>query len=192
MRVAPSLVLLAVLACASASNPLRYRLADTGDHWADAEGGSALADARARYPAYFEVILDPSAWGDPDVSAVRLDLEHAPVDRRNYDALHAVAIGYYELNYRAEDDRGGERYLRDSFRATHLLAVPWRAYGEIEDAALRDAILDFFEDAASGEKLGTAATAPRLARIVGSLEKKEPNPDRAARIRGLAASIDAP
>ena len=192
MRAAASLVLLFGLACAIAPDPLRYRLTDTGDHWADGEGGSVLADARARYPEYFEVILDPSAAGDPDVSSVRRDLEHAPVDRRNYDALHAVAIGYSELNYRAERDRGGELYLRDSFRAAHLLAVPWRAYSEIEDPALRDAILDFFEDAASGEKLGSAATAPRLTRIVASLEKKEPNPARAARIRRLVASIDAP
>jgi hypothetical protein len=68
--------------------------------------------------------------------------------------------------------------------------VPWRAYGEIRDPRLRDAILDFFEDAASGEKLGTAGTAPRVSRVVASLERKEPDPARRGRILRLAARSD--
>jgi hypothetical protein len=71
------------------------------------------------------------------------------------------------------------------------VAVPWRAYGEIEDGALRGAILAFFEDAASGEKLGTTTTAPRLTRVVASLRPKERDPGRVARIDALVARIEA-
>jgi hypothetical protein len=49
----------------------------------------------------------------------------------------------------------------------------------------------FFEDAGSGEKLGTAATAPRLARVVASLEPKEPQAERRARLHRLAETLEA-
>ena len=184
-------LLAAVLACAGIAGPESYRLAGTGDHWADAPDRSVVSECRARYPEFFEVVLDPNDVHDPDLRPLRNDLEHTPVDRRNYDALNAIAIAYFELNYRAEAQRGGDFYLGQSFRAAHLVAVPWRAYSEIDDAALRDAILDFFEDAGSGEKLGTAATAPRLAAIVANLEKSEADPERRARIRALSSSLAA-
>jgi hypothetical protein len=133
------------------------------------------------------VILDPGSTRDPDLRPLRHDIERQPVDRFNYDALNAVAVGYFELNYRA--GLQGPTYFADNFRAAKLLAVPWKAYGLTDDPGLRDAILDFFEDAGSGEKLGTAATAPRLARIVASLEAKESDPDRRARILRLADSV---
>jgi hypothetical protein len=117
---------------------------------------------------------------------VREDLERTPVDRRNYDALNAIAIAYYEVNFRAEGDRETLAYLSLSQNAAKLLALPWRAYGETDDPRLRDAILDFFDDAGRGEKLRSAETAPRLARIVASLGKKEQNPKRRARIAELA------
>lgn len=178
-----------VAACASQAGPMRYRLGGSGEHWADAGDGSVVAELRERYPEFFEVVLDPATTRDPDVRPVRRDLEHAPVDRRNFDALNSVAVAYFELNYRAEADRGGSSYLGASFRTAHLLAIPWRAYSEIEDPALRDAILDFFEDAGSGEKLGTAGTTSRLASIVASLEEKESDPLRRQRIQQLAASL---
>ena len=82
------------------------------------------------------------------------------------------------------------KFLQSSQRSAKLAAVAWRAYSEIELAALRDAILDFFEDAGSGEKLASAATAARLVRIVASLEGKEEDPARRARIRELAATLE--
>ena len=100
-----------------------------------------------------------------------------------------MAIAYFELNSRAEADRGGGSYLGNSFRAAHLLAIPWRAYGEVDDPKLRDAILDFFEDAGSGEKQGTAGTAPRLASMVADLERVEPDAARRARIDRVAGSL---
>jgi len=185
------LLLLAGLGCASEGDVMRYRLLDTGSHWADASGGTVVADLRERYPEFFEVVLDPGDTRDPDMRPIRRDLEHGPVDRRNFDALNAVAIAYFELNYRAEAARGGDFYFGNSFRAAHIVAVPWRAYSEVSDPRLRDAMLDFFEDAASGEKLGTASTASRLARIVASLEEKESDPARKARIARLAGQIAA-
>jgi hypothetical protein len=176
------------LACAG-TGPAGYRLADSGAHWDRAEGGAILAGVKPRYPDYFAVILDPGRTQEPDLRPIRRDIEHTPVDARNYAALHAVAIGYFELNYRAESTPGGRTYLSDSFRAAKLLAVPWRAYGLVRDDALRDAILAFFEDAGSGEKLATESTAARLARIVASLAPKEPDPERRARIEALAASL---
>lgn len=187
--VCRALWIVMAVGCASSHDPMRYRLAGTGDNWADSGERSVVADLQGRYPEFFEVILDPSDTRDPDLRPIRRDLEHAPVDRRNFDAVNAVAIAYFELNYRAQADRGGSLYLGNSFRSAHLLAVPWRAYSEVHDPKLRDAILDFFEDAASGEKLGTAATAPRLAGIVASLEDKESDPERRARIARLAAEI---
>lgn len=177
-------------ACTAPSDPMRYRLAGTGSHWTQSENDPVLHDLTGRYPDFFELILDPAKTQEPDLRTLRDDLERIPVDRRNFDALNAVAIAYFEINYRAEAQRGeGFGFLSQSFRSAVLVAVPWRAYGEIEDPGLRDAILDFFEDAGRGEKLGSAATAPRLARVVTSLAKKETDPARSERIRSIAASL---
>ncbi len=185
--VAPAI--LVALACAGGGEPLGYRLSHSGSHWSDKADDPVLESVRGRYPDYFEILLDPGTTREPDLRPLRDDLEGRPVGARNYDALNALAIGYFELNYRAGQHPGGPTYFADSFRAAQLLAVPWRAYGEIEEGALRASILDFFEDAASGEKLGTAATAPRLAAIVRSLEAKETDPVRLERIRSLAAQL---
>lgn len=147
-------------------------------------------DLQPRYPEFFAIVLDPATIKVPDMRLLRDDLEHLPVDRRNFDALNAVAIAYFETNYRAEQGRGeGLAYLSRSQTAAKLLAVPWRAYGETQSPTLRDAIIDFFEDAGSGEKLHSRATASRIAAVVESLERKEPDPARNARIRALAASL---
>jgi hypothetical protein len=172
-------------------SPARYRLAGSGSHWDVAGEDRVVEDLLPRYPDFFAVVLDPNESREPDLRPLRDDLERAEVDRRNFDALNAVAIAYFELNYRAESGRGGDRYFADSFRAAKLLAVPWRAYGVIHDASLRDAILDFFEDAATGEKLLARATAGRVAEIVASLESKESDPVRRARIRDTAARAKA-
>ncbi len=197
MRVAPHTLGVAVaitaLACdGGAPAAARYRLQNSGSHWDVSQGDRVFDDVHERYTAYFAVVLDPSDTREPDLRSLRADIEQRPVDRHNYDALNALAIGYFELNYRAESAPGGPTYFADSLRAAKLLAVPWRAYSEIEDGALRDAILDFFEDAGAGEKLGSGSTAPRLARIVASLEAKESDPARQQRIRRLAARHAAP
>ncbi|MGI9430573.1 MAG: hypothetical protein ACR2PQ_00065 [Myxococcota bacterium] len=179
---------------ARADDPLRYRLAGSGSHWDVVGDDRVVDDLLPRYPEFFAVVLDPARTDEADLLPLRDDLEAEPVTRSNYDALNAVAVGYFELNHRGEVARrgqsaGGVGFLTSGFRAAHLLGVPWRAYGEIEDAALRDAILDFFEDAASGTKLATARTVGRLEGIVGSLAPKEPDPDRAQRIEALVAEI---
>jgi len=166
-------------------SPERYRLAHSGTHWDEAGRDRVVEDLLPRYPAYFDVILDPSDSREPDLREIRDDLERNDVDRRNFDALNAIAVGYFELNYRAQSDRGGSRYLSDSFRAAKLLAVPWRAYGEVEDPRVREAILDFFEDAATGEKLSARETAGRIRPIVAALEQKESDPERQRRIQLL-------
>ena len=166
-------LVLAFVGCSStrAPHPDHSRLPHSGPHGDVAGSDRVFEDLEPRYPEFFEVILDPSTSHLPNLRTLRDDLERVPVDRRNFDALNAVAIAYFETNYRAEADRGdGMVYLALSQRSAKLLAVPWRAYGETDDAPLRSAILDFFEDAGSGEKLNTEATAPRLVRIVGSLE----------------------
>jgi len=181
-------------ACATPTantGPGRYRLTHSGERWSEAGDDPVLDDLRPRYPVLLGQVFDASTRGDFDTRSVRRDLEHVPVDRRNFDALNAVAISYFELNHRAQADPGGAGYFDNSFRAAKLLGVPWKAYGLMADAALRDAILDFFEDAGSGEKLDTATTAPRLARIVASLEAKEADPGRRARIEGLVRSLEA-
>ena len=184
------------LACASPAPPpdaTRYRLAGSGSHWDVVGRDRVLEDVQPRYADFFRVVLDPARSDEPPTSKIRRDLEHAPVDRRNYDALNAVAIGYFELNYRGEAARGSGSvgFMSAGFRTAKLAAIPWRAYGEIQEPALRDAILDFFEDAATGEKLGASATAGRLSPIIDSLVKKEADPARRARIEALVAHIDA-
>lgn len=180
-------------ASAQEDGPRRYRLAGSGTHWDVVGEDRVLEDLRPRHPGFFEVVLDPTRSDEPPVLRLRNHLEKQPVDRRNFDALNTIAIGYFELNYRSEAarDDAGAAFLTGAYRATHLLAIPWRAYGEIEDPALRDAILDFYEDAGTGEKLGAAATAGRLGRIVASLAPKEPDDTRRRRIEALAARLEA-
>lgn len=174
----------------AAPSPERYRLAHSGPHWDEVGRDRVVEDLLPRYPEFFAVILDPSDSREPDLRELRDDLERDAVDRRNFDALNAIAVGYFELNYRAQSDRGGSRYLTDSFRAAKLLAVPWRAYGEVADPRVREAILDFFEDAATGDKLAARETAGRIGPIVSALERKEPDPERLRRIRILGRRID--
>ncbi|MBW2245392.1 MAG: hypothetical protein JRH01_25775 [Deltaproteobacteria bacterium] len=156
-------------------DPMKYRLADTGSGWEVAGADRVLEDLAPRYPDFFEVVLDRSHSEDPPTGDLRDDLEKQPVDRSNYDALNAIAIGYYEMNHRGELAResGDVAFISAGFRAAKLVAVPWRAYMEIEDLALRTAIVEFFEDVATGEKQDSARTMGRLAKIVESLEPKE-------------------
>lgn len=167
------------------ASPARYRLSGSGTHWDVVGDDRVVEDLLPLYPGFFEVILDPNDSSEPDLRPLRDHLEQAQVDRHNFDALNAIAVAYFELNYRAESDRGGDRYFADSFRAAKLLALPWRAYDGSHDPRLRDAILDFFEDAATSEKLLARDTAPRVGSIVESLETKEPDPDRRARVRRI-------
>jgi len=186
-----ALALLA-LACV-APDPLRYRLLASDGSWPRDAGDPVARDLAARYPAYFEVILDPTRSDEPPLRGLRDDLEARPVDRHNYDALNAVAIGYFELNWRGEQARasGDMAFLSAGFRSAHLAAIPWRAYGEIDDPALRDAILDFFDDVSHGTKRGSARTRGRLADVVASLESKEADPARRARIARIGARMQA-
>jgi hypothetical protein len=190
--VRAGVLLLAGLVLACASDPMRYRLTGSGANWDVAGRDAVFEDLRPRYPELFEVVLDPSRSDDPDLLAVREDLERVPVDRRNYDALNAVAIAYFEINYRSESSRDGQgmEFLTAGFRAAKILGVPWRAYGDVSDPQLRDAILDFFADVASGEKLATERTRGRIVRIVASLESKEPDPARRERILSILHTLE--
>ena len=188
----PLMTILLSAGCSGPATALRYRLTNSGTHWDTSGSDRVYEDVKSIYPEFFRVILDPARSDMPNVRLVRDDLERQPVTRRNFDALNAVAIAYFETNYRAESGRGGGlSYISLSQRAAKLVAIPWRAYGETQSADLRDAILDFLEDAGTGGKLFTEATAPRLARVVASLERKEPDPARAQRIRRMAAEFEA-
>ncbi len=171
----------------SPQNFERYRLTAGSDRWDVVAGDPVLDDLRPRYPEFFEALFSPGDSLESHLRRLRDDLESAPASRRNYDALNSVAIAYFEMNYRAEDDRdsGAIDYLSRSFASAKLLAIPWRGYSLVREAALREAILDFFEDAASGRKPGTLQTAPRLGRIVESLLEKEADPSRRARIESI-------
>lgn len=182
--------------CGPAEAPLaappsaeRYRLEASGTHWDEVGGDRVVESLLPVYPEFFDVVLEPAESREPDLRRIRDDLEREPVTRANYDALNAVAIGYFELNYRAQAERGGDRFFADSFRAAKLLAVPWRAYGEVEEPRLREAILDFLEDAGTGEKLLARETAARIEPIVASLEEKEGDPGRRQRIARLRTRI---
>jgi hypothetical protein len=81
-------------------------------------------------------------------------------------------------------------FLTAGFRAAKIVGVPWRAYGDVSDPQLRDAILDFFADVASGEKLATQRTRGRIVPIVASLESKEPDPGRRERILSIHHALE--
>jgi hypothetical protein len=167
-----------------------YRLADSGAHWEAAEGRRLLEELRGRYREYFDLILDPVSHRVPDLQPLAEDLERAPVDRRNFDALNAIAIGFFEISYRAEAQRGsGLHYMGQSFRAARVAAVLWRAYAECGDPELRDGIIAFFEDAASGEKVGSCTTARTLAQMVASLQRQEHDSVRSARLKRAAQAL---
>ena len=190
MRRGVLLLLYVTLACAS--DPSRYRLSGSGTAWDVAGEDRVLEDVRPLYPELFDVVLDPSRSDEPVLLPLREDLEHTPVDRRNFDALNAVAIAYFEINYRGEQSREGQgmEFLTAGFRTAKLVAVPWRAYGDVAEPRLRDAILDFFADIASGEKRASQRTRVRITRIVASLERKEPDPARRERILRILHTLE--
>jgi hypothetical protein len=198
MRISLASACAVLLACAGAQGPdsvrvERYRLSQSGADWTRAGDDRVLDDLRPRHPDFFARVFDEKASDDIDLRALRDDLERAPVDRLNYDALNALAIAYFELNARAEALRGSGNtaYLGGSMQVAKLAGVPWRAYREIQEPALRGAILDFFADAAGGEKPGTARTNARLASIVDSLAKHEQDPSRQTRIREIVQRLAA-
>ncbi len=167
-----------------------YRLVDSGSHWEVANGRHLLHDLKQRYPDYFELIFDPVTNRVPELKDLRSDLERNPTDRSSFDALNAIAIGFFEISYRAEAQKGsGLHYMGQSFRAARVASVLWRAYGETRDNRLRDAIIDFFEDAANGQKLGARTTARTLAQMVTSIQRQEKDPVRAARLRRASHSL---
>ncbi len=198
MRISLASACAVLLACAGAQGPdsvraERYRLTQSGADWTRAGDDRVLDDLLPRHPDFFARVFDEKASDDIDLRALRDDLERAPVDRLNYDALNALAIAYFELNARAEALRGSGNtaYLGGSMQVAKLAGVPWRAYREIQEPALRGAILDFFADAAGGEKPGTARTNARLASIVDSLAKHEQDPARQTRIREIVQRLAA-
>ena len=173
-----------------AANGQGYQLMDSGSHWEVADGRQLLDALKQRYRDFFELIFDPVTNRVPDLKELRADLEYHPADRRNFDALNAIAIGFFEISYRAEAQKGsGLHYMGQSFRAARVASVLWRAYGETRDDRLRDAIIDFFEDAANGQKLGARTTARTLAQMVAGVQRQEKDPVRAARLRRAAQSL---
>ena len=192
-RTALTCLAACLLACAGAPEPSRYRLAHSGEGWWTSGSDPVYGELGPRYPDFFEAVIDRNRSDDPPVGELRDDLEQDPVDRSNYDALNALAMGYFEMNLRGEEAReaGDVAFMSAGFRAAKIVAVPWRAYMEIEEPALRDAILDFFEDAASGEKKASTRTMGRLAPIVGSLVEHESDPARRARLEDLTATLEA-
>jgi hypothetical protein len=143
----------------------------------------------AKYPEFFEVLTAGYVSEDADARVVRADLVREPTDASSYDGLNAIAVVFFELHRRAERARGGGAsvFLRANFRATKVMAVPWRAYGEVDDSRLRSSILDFYEDLLLGNKPGLRAARGRFTPTVESLLKWETDPDLRARIEGLVA-----
>ena len=111
------------------------------------------------------------SWRDARTgpAAVARCLEGPEVDRRNFDALNAIAVGYFELNFRAESDRGGDLYFADSPRRQPPRDTVARLRGRSD--ALRDAILDFSRTPrpATAEARDTAG---RIVPIIQSLVRR--------------------
>ena len=114
------------------------------------------------------------------------------MDRRNFDALNAVAIAYFELNYRAEAAACRVEAASSSSSGLSRAPICSRCRGartgrlEATPCAMRPR---FLRRRRHRDKLSTARTIGRLEAIVGSLSTKEPDPRRATRIRELVARI---
>ena len=150
-----------------------------------------------------ECIIGYLHRGVEKIAENRTYKQFAPyVDRMDYVAAVSNNLGYIET---VEKLLGASappraRYIRTLMAelnriSSHLL---WLATHALDIGAMsvflycfreREKILDFFEDAGSGEKSLSAGTAPRLARIVADLERKEGDPARRERIRALVASL---
>lgn len=162
-----------------------YRFRDVHEPIETAEA----ARLSGKYLEFFEVLTAGYATEDADVRVVRADLVREPTDPSSYDALNAIAVVFFELHRHAERARGGggSVFLRANFRATKVMAVAWRAYGEVDDPRLRSSILDFYEDMLLGDKPGLRAVRGRFTPTVESLLKWETEPELRARIEGLVA-----
>src|SRR5262249_31086767 len=126
----------------NAPEALGYRLA-AGGVQLEEDGQRLLHELKARYRDFFAMILDPVTNCVPDMKELQLDLERHPVDQRNFDAVNAIALGFFEISYRAEAQKGsGMHYMGQSFRAARVAAVLWRAYGEVRHERLRSAVID--------------------------------------------------
>ena len=173
---------LLLLACATADGPVPA----TDDYPFSGVrriGNSpAAAQARVDYPELFAAVDAPDRLEEIDTRILREDLSRQPVGSRNYRALWATALAFFELHQRAEKQRGGGLYFAYSFQATKMIAVPWRPYGELPDPKLRSAILDFYEDVLFGAKPGLSAVRGRYIRIVSDLGEKERDPALRTRI----------
>jgi hypothetical protein len=169
----------------SAAPELGYRFRDVRKPVQTAEGERLLA----KYPEFFAVLDVDYPAAEADVRVVRADLVQEPTDMSSYDALNAVAVVFFELHRRAERSRGNgaTSFLGTNFRATKVMAVPWRAYGGVKDPALRSSILDFYEDLLLGNKSGVRAARGRFTTTVESLLKWETDPGMRARIESLVA-----
>jgi len=166
-----------------------YRLAARGVQLQE-DGQRLLDQLKTRYRDFFAMILDPVTSCVPDMKDLQADLERHPADPRSFDAVNAIALGFFEISYRAEAQKGsGMHYMGQSFRAARVAAVLWRAYAEVRDERLRNAIIDFFEDAARGEKLGARTTSRTLAQMVASIERQETDPARAARLQRASHAL---
>jgi hypothetical protein len=148
-------------------------------------GTDTAAEARSAYPIIFRVVDDPQQTEEVDDRALRRDLSRVPVDGRNYRALYAIAVAFFELHARAERRRGEGTYFVYSFQATKVIAIPWRLYGEIPDAKLRSVVLDFYEDVLFGDKPGLERVRGRYTRMVADLARKESDAALLARIEEL-------
>ena len=79
--------------------------------------------------------------------------------------------------------------LRLSLRSAKVCAELPGVYDTTADPRLRDAILDFFEDAARRERSSPRTTPQRLAPLVESLGCGESDRQRIARIRSLRMQL---
>ncbi len=165
---------------------LRYRL---GDGAFDSDDETLFRELEPRYREFFVAALDTSGRHEPALGTLRADLERDPVDRRCFDSLNALALAYFRMHAARLKPASRLGSLRLSLRSAKVCTELPGVYDKTADPRLRDAILDFFEDAARRERTRPRTTPQRLAPLVESLGHGESDQQRIARIRSLRMQL---
>ena len=164
----------------------RYRL---GDGTPNSDDETLFGELEPRYREFFVAALDPAGRCEPVHETLRADLEREPVDRRCFDSLNALALAYFRMHAARLNPESRLGSLRLSLRSAKVCAELPGVYDKTADSRLRDAILDFFEDAARRERTSPRTASRRLAPLVESLGREESDPARIARIRSLRIQL---